>query len=881
MKYLLSLILSLVCWSSLAVTMPTGTNLFIVSSKGIANGLSAIKNNGALWGPDSAGTTTSGLQEAINACITATSLTVPPAGGGVIHLEPGTYLCTSTINISNRFSNPITIEGISDAPSTIIQLRPGDADGITTTAPVNTGNLELNLRNLVLAYEGIRKRYICNFTDVQRFFCENVYFTTWGFVTNGGLGGNVFSSYASAHGASVVGVKLGTFNSTDSPFGLAQFRNCRWADLACGGISTIDHVWLDKPHALLIGGNNRNTPSTNNWAVGGSFTVPDSMFALHPFWVNYAVGGDVQIDDPRPYYTYALLLHAKQGSIGHPLIRNTTASGLEGSTWIALEYDDMNTANDGNRIDIEAEPHSTLLGCISLVKKPGTISLRFPQNVRVFKAGSFVSGSATNFTLTRGSAVGDQPGFEAGVWSGGVNRFYGTNLIDQINAGITINMASIAVAGGTDAGINGTYFLSDRMFVDSPGGGSPSLINTFSWTNAAYAVVMTESAASLNGGNGAIYALGDSNMLNTLYDCNGTNIYPGYTAKVGGGLTLADTGVGTPPTVKFTLTTNLAFFAGNTTVGGNLTVSGNSTLNNTTSSVLNVSGQIRLLSPTNATTIVNLGLDANGNISSNAVPVGGSGSTPTFNANQFSNGSGTDGTNIISGSRQTNNQFYGNTAFAKSGTLVASNSVQIGSPATADSGQLLLYSTNGHLSRLQGVNAEGVDQTGFSIQEDSLLTAFFSTNHFKFLKTITITNTDGSIITSPTNLIEILTTNGGFVVVSNDASLKINGSLKVTGSGTNGMDYIVLTNGWTSIRSNLLAPTSITAPATTVNWTNPIDSTIEVYIDNSGVTGTAIKKNNTTIFTSLVGDVTIGLQSGEYISLTYTIGTPSIKWSPR
>jgi hypothetical protein len=81
--------------------------------------------------------------------------------------------------------------------------------------------------------------------------------------------------------------------------------------------------------------------------------------------------------------------------------------------------------------------------------------------------------------------------------------------------------------------------------------------------------------------------------------------------------------------------------------------------------------------------------------------------------------------------------------------------------------------------------------------------------------------------------------------------------------------------------SNLVAPTSITAPATTVNWTNPINANIEVYIDNSGVTGTSIKKNGTQIFSSLIGDVTIGLQPNETINLTYTVGTPSIKWSPR
>ena len=88
------------------------------------------------------------------------------------------------------------------------------------------------------------------------------------------------------------------------------------------------------------------------------------------------------------------------------------------------------------------------------------------------------------------------------------------------------------------------------------------------------------------------------------------------------------------------------------------------------------------------------------------------------------------------------------------------------------------------------------------------------------------------------------------------------------------------TNGVASYRSNAIAPTSITAPLTTVNWTNTINVNIQVYIDNSGVTGTAIKKNGTQIFSSLVGDVTLGLQPGEYMSLTYTLGTPVITWSP-
>jgi hypothetical protein len=82
--------------------------------------------------------------------------------------------------------------------------------------------------------------------------------------------------------------------------------------------------------------------------------------------------------------------------------------------------------------------------------------------------------------------------------------------------------------------------------------------------------------------------------------------------------------------------------------------------------------------------------------------------------------------------------------------------------------------------------------------------------------------------------------------------------------------------------SNKLAPTAITFPATTVNWTNTQSFKIVVYIDNAGVTGTTIKKNGATISSTLMttGMATIDLQSGDYFSETYTIGTPTAKWSP-
>lgn len=109
------------------------------------------------------------------------------------------------------------------------------------------------------------------------------------------------------------------------------------------------------------------------------------------------------------------------------------------------------------------------------------------------------------------------------------------------------------------------------------------------------------------------------------------------------------------------------------------------------------------------------------------------------------------------------------------------------------------------------------------------------------------------------------------------ASLAVNGTTVATlDSG----GLTTSTNGFSGSRSNLLASTAITFPATTANWTNPLPVSIMVYIDNTAVTGTAVKKNGATIFSGLSADVTLGLQVGEYFSETYTVNTPTATYHP-
>ena len=66
-----------------------------VSSCGIANGLSTITNNGAPFGPDTPGTTTCGINEALASL--PKSVSSLSAGGGTIQLDAGQYIGTRAI----------------------------------------------------------------------------------------------------------------------------------------------------------------------------------------------------------------------------------------------------------------------------------------------------------------------------------------------------------------------------------------------------------------------------------------------------------------------------------------------------------------------------------------------------------------------------------------------------------------------------------------------------------------------------------------------------------------------------------------------------------------------------------------------------------------
>lgn len=138
--------------------------------------------------------------------------------------------------------------------------------------------------------------------------------------------------------------------------------------------------------------------------------------------------------------------------------------------------------------------------------------------------------------------------------------------------------------------------------------------------------------------------------------------------------------------------------------------------------------------------------------------------------------------------------------------------------------------------------------------------------------------TDGTMpgaVNYPTNSTAIID-----VMTTGKNALTIYAGTTVPNAFITGAGLASFTNGVASYRTNLNAPVAFTFPNTTVNYTNPLNCNVTIMIDNSAVTGTAIKVNGTTVFTSITGDATLMLQPGEYFSETYTIGTPTGTYKP-
>jgi hypothetical protein len=160
-----------------------------VSPIGLADGCAAA-NNGAQFGPDTASTTTSGIQEGVN-WHKRTTLTNSFAGGGRMILWPGTFNCSTPIIVTNSGAFNLVVEGAGKT-ATILKYTGSNTNFIGTSkdsvsGPPGGASLQISLAHLGITATdtnhpiSLLRLYALNEADI-----DDVAFFPFKVMTNGG-----------------------------------------------------------------------------------------------------------------------------------------------------------------------------------------------------------------------------------------------------------------------------------------------------------------------------------------------------------------------------------------------------------------------------------------------------------------------------------------------------------------------------------------------------------------------------------------------------------------------------------------------------------------------------------------------------------------------
>jgi hypothetical protein len=271
-----------------------------------------VYTNGTVRGPggtiNTAGSTTAGIQEAIDALPKVTSFG-PASGGGKIVLQAGTYNCSGQVIIPHEFPFDLWIEG--QGPGNTLLVYSGTTNFVQSVCVSNSSNEPLNfqLKNLGFAYVHDTNLaclvYLTN--GVNSIRVENCLFTTYQSLRPFGHAGGIslnFEAGAPTNAVGVIGFRANFRVSNKTTFDRCWFYGL--ADgLVIGGDRTtlrdltfacIGHYWTNGPEGLPTRGtawNRTNDPGslrslyTNVFAAGVGLVADYSLSDMnvdHCFW---------------------------------------------------------------------------------------------------------------------------------------------------------------------------------------------------------------------------------------------------------------------------------------------------------------------------------------------------------------------------------------------------------------------------------------------------------------------------------------------------------------------------------------------------------------------------------------------------------------------
>lgn len=253
----------------------TNTLVTTISSRGIANSQSSITNNGAMFGPDTPGTTTTGIQEAWNSFNKGTNWG-PRLANMVMEFGDGYFYYTNNVKMSNVFNSAITIRGQGKMATALVYA--GTQQGtnnfwITGGGNTNAGLLDLPIHARIenIGFTSLQQHtnVMLKIDHMAFVWLDDVLFTGWNTRTNQESGATLtqFPTKATEPfglvGAYIEGGYDAGMKMTDVFF----------EDLAVGMRTSSDHIDARGISSSAVSyGTTANNP-TNKWPTSSIYSL--------------------------------------------------------------------------------------------------------------------------------------------------------------------------------------------------------------------------------------------------------------------------------------------------------------------------------------------------------------------------------------------------------------------------------------------------------------------------------------------------------------------------------------------------------------------------------------------------------------------------------
>lgn len=445
-----------------AISLSNASNQLSGTFSGSGSGLTNIQwlevtvgQSNAMFGPFTTGTTSSGLQEALDYIPKNPATNGTPRGARII-LGPGSYSFSQLV-LTNRFLTSVYLQGAGEI-ATALHCT-GTRDGVITTG--NTGQTEggrLHLyvhdvacimdNNTTNAFWNLREYAVVNF--------QNCYFSYNGYITNSQWGISTGSGIPNPvnYPLSVYGVWV-----HDSDENNTWFNKCHFNGLAVGIRASCAHFFVEDCEFIQNG--NYNGGATNAWpktsgmATGAAILMDGMSYEAYLIRCDF-VGNRVQFallnSIAGQYYVSGNYLEAGGYSLNDdtggllqctdfqdlPTVRKISSSdytSLAGSLSVYSTYSGYLPGS----FDVGSGPLWVLFANgTSQLQMMNDSSFRFAGNV-VLAPGASFKGNGSNLTnlnaatLTGTLRPGNLPGVTTNVSIPGVTLYITNGLIMRVS----------------------------------------------------------------------------------------------------------------------------------------------------------------------------------------------------------------------------------------------------------------------------------------------------------------------------------------------------------------------------------------------------------------------------------------------------------------